>query len=393
MYLAHIDSLTPGERLGKALYDDQGRLLVTAGYTVNESLIARLRSLGYSFVYADNPVVTKIKDNEIISAPTRQQLIKQLQQIVQVFVGNAVIESLEPRRIRKEVYSNRSLRNALRLKIIRRSAGQILDDLADNKAGYYTHNPMRPAATEPFEHAVDTAVLSLLLGQKLGLEWDDLLSLGTAALLHDIGKLILQPAFAKKRDIPEEKKLAALREHPIFGMLMVKSSDPAGFKEQITIEEHHERLDGSGYPRRIRGGDTHPAERPIRGRRVIYRYARILAVADYYDNLVNGRDEHPLLPPDMALATMIKRSGILWNAHVIRALVETVQPYPAAMPVVVRRSENDKLMGTEGIVLKPDPADPLRPTVVFLKDKTGKDIKPVKVNLNSDRLIRLQAAV
>ncbi len=393
MFLSHIDNVNPGDRLGKPLYDENGRLLISSGYAMSDAVVQRLRGLGYQQIYLDDHLTGKVKPDTIISEASRIQIIKKLREINAVFKGNEVIHSLDPRRIRREVYSSKKLHKVLHMKEFRRLAGQLLDDLSESRAGFFTHNPMRATENDPYEHAVDVAVLSLLISQKLSMEWEDMLSIGTAALLHDVGKTILLEAFSARDTIPEEKRAAALRDHPVFSMLMVKNADPASFKEQITIEEHHERLDGSGYPAKIRGGDNHPAEHPKRGQRWIYRFARIVAVADEYDNLVNGRNDYERVTPDIALAKLIKRSGVLWNSHVIRALVETVQPYATTTPVVVRRSEKEQLVGFSGVVVQTNTNHPLRPTVLFLKDSKGKEVKPTKVEMTDDRLLRLQIAV
>ena len=139
-----------------------------------------------------------------------------------------------------------------------------------------------------YEHALNTTMLSVMLGRAFNYTPDELTALGTAAMLHDIGKLIF-PDLANKplRDLsPAEAR--RLRVHPAAGALIVARSAPLSNLEQAAIRQHHEQQDGRGYPMRLIGTNEPPLRVRVQGNREIFRFAEILAVANTFDNLING---------------------------------------------------------------------------------------------------------
>lgn len=118
-------------------------------------------------------------------------------------------------------------------------------------------------------HGRRTAAIALLIGQAVGLAHDELHQLKLAALLHDIGLLMLPPHFAEIQDPLEPESYVAIQNHSRLGAMLL---EPFSFLSEasILIAHHHERWDGSGYPYGIRG-------------RFIPLGARILSIADAFD--------------------------------------------------------------------------------------------------------------
>lgn len=118
-------------------------------------------------------------------------------------------------------------------------------------------------------HGRRTAAISLLIGQAVGLAHDELHQLKIAALLHDIGLLMLPPHLAEIQDPLEPESYVAIQNHSRLGAMLL---EPFSFLSEasILIAHHHERWDGSGYPYGIRG-------------RFIPLGARILSIADAFD--------------------------------------------------------------------------------------------------------------
>ncbi len=157
-------------------------------------------------------------------------------------------------------------------------------------------------------HAERTRAYTELLAEELGLSEDDRDRLRWAALLHDVGKLEV-PAEILNKDGPlDEEEWEIVRGHPLHGMKLVQPLIPWLGEWALTIEHHHERWDGSGYPHGLAGTD-------------IAYGARIVAVADAYDVMTSGRAYKAAMSPAGARREVAAMAGSQFDPTVARALM------------------------------------------------------------------------
>ena len=157
-------------------------------------------------------------------------------------------------------------------------------------------------------HAERTRAYTELLAEELGLSEDDRDRLRWAALLHDVGKLEV-PAEILNKDGPlDPDEWEVVRQHPIHGMKLVEPLIPWLGEWAKTIEHHHERWDGSGYPHGLSGTD-------------ISYGARIVAVADAYDVMTSGRAYKAAMSPAGARREIAAMAGTQFDPTVARALM------------------------------------------------------------------------
>jgi HD-GYP domain-containing protein (c-di-GMP phosphodiesterase class II) len=120
---------------------------------------------------------------------------------------------------------------------------------------------MRDQRPALFEHSLQMAMVAIFLGFKSGLTDHDCSTLAAAALLHDLGVLYMDPAWSD----PDHKIVGAQRKHlvahPISAMLMLRDTQAYPRAAEIAVLEHHERMDGSGYPRALQGSSITPMGR------------------------------------------------------------------------------------------------------------------------------------
>ena len=157
-------------------------------------------------------------------------------------------------------------------------------------------------------HAERTRAYTELLAEELGLSEDDRDRLRWAALLHDVGKLEV-PAEILNKDGPlDPDEWEIVRRHPIHGMKLVEPLIPWLGEWAKTIEHHHERWDGSGYPYGLSGTE-------------ICYGARIVAVADAYDVMTSGRAYKAAMSPAGARREIAAMAGTQFDPIVARALM------------------------------------------------------------------------
>jgi HD-GYP domain-containing protein (c-di-GMP phosphodiesterase class II) len=167
----------------------------------------------------------------------------------------------------------------------------------------------KDASTE--EHTRRVAALAVEVGERLGLSSARLRSLAIGGLLHDVGKLSVPSAILRKPGPLDDDEFAAVKQHPERGRELL--TELGGFDETVKrlVLDHHERLDGTGYPRGLKSDD-------------LDLETRILAVCDVYDALVSARVYRAAWSPERAGALLRQEASTAFDPRCVHALLEVV---------------------------------------------------------------------
>jgi HD-GYP domain-containing protein (c-di-GMP phosphodiesterase class II) len=169
------------------------------------------------------------------------------------------------------------------------------------------------------EHTRRVALRAVQVGEELGLAPGRLRGLAVGGLLHDIGKLSVPDSVLKKPGPLDPSEYTIVQRHPEHGRRLLR--ELGGFSEGILrlVQDHHERLDGSGYPRGICSDE-------------LDLDTRILAVCDVYDALISTRVYRAAWSAEKALGLLYEQAGSAFDSRCIEALVR-VLGRDAASPV------------------------------------------------------------
>lgn len=192
-------------------------------------------------------------------------------------------------------------------------------------------------------HAMNVMVLALLVGKAIGLPPEELKDLGLGAMLHDVGKEDV-PARVLRNPNRTAAEEQFYRGHTGFGIKVVAGMRDIATSVKNVIACHHERWDGKGFPNGL-------AEARIP------RLARIVAIANRYDNLCNPLDPKTARTPAEAVAAMFKDEGG-FDPELLRAFVKALGIYPPGTFVTL----DD---GSVGLVMETNDRDLLRPLVMI----------------------------
>lgn len=225
-----------------------------------------------------------------------------------------------------------------------------------------------------YYHVLNTSVLSLLVAREIGIaDKEQLMTLGLAALLHDIGRVKLPPQLLRKT-VPLTKPEADLyARHVRLGAEMI--GQHAKLKLTVKpallaiIEQHHVFLDRSGYPADIDPAKMHPL-------------AKILAIVNYYDEQCNHNDPKQSLTPHEALSLMFSKQAAKFDKQILQALVKMLGIYPPG--TVVQLSDE-----SIGIVIYLNRKELLKPGVlVYSPDVPKAEAVIVDLSAQGDLTIR-----
>jgi HD-GYP domain-containing protein (c-di-GMP phosphodiesterase class II) len=213
-----------------------------------------------------------------------------------------------------------------------------------------------------FTHNINVATLSLLIGVAIGLDKKELNDLGTGALLHDVGKLKIPLSILNKDGKLTDQEFAEMKMHPQYGYEILNKSKGISERSRIVALQHHEKFQGGGYPRKLKGTE-------------INLFARICAIADVYDALTTDRPYRVAMSPYEAMK--ILNSGIdnHFDPKLLTSFIRKFSLYPAGSLVAL----ND---GSYGLVLKNNSNSVIRPVIKILMDPEGNRVKErVEINL------------
>jgi putative nucleotidyltransferase with HDIG domain len=215
-----------------------------------------------------------------------------------------------------------------------------------SKAEVLMHLMDQPQGKEglPY-HVLNVTVLALSLGREAGLGEAQLQDLGLAALFHDIGKMRIEKKLLKKKPPLSQGELEILQAHPRHGVEIAARTKRFSHEALKGIWQHHERRDGSGYPKGLRGAD-------------IGVPARIIRIVDLFDNFCNRIDPRDSLPPNWALNRMYTRYEDILDHSLLSAFIKRIGIFP---PGTVVRLSNESL----GMVVSVNPNHVLRPYLLL----------------------------
>jgi len=199
-------------------------------------------------------------------------------------------------------------------------------------------------------HSVKTAVLTLAIVDYLKMPQFKQIDIGTAALLHQVGLLkIPETVYLSEKPLsPDEKKV--LMAHPVLGFRVLRAASFPAVVCQAVLEQN-ERLDGSGFPRRLSGEK-------------ISLYGRILGVASSYNAATSKRPYKSAIDGHSGLMDLIRNAGKRYDEKVIAALLYILSLYPIGSYIVMSN-------GALGTVVQSNQEDPKHPVVKLLVDENG----------------------
>lgn len=293
MRFIHIDEVKPGMKLGKPLYNEnEGTILLQANVVLKPIYINRIKEMDYEYIC--------IKDSEDPEAPlkldpireeTRAKGIKVVRDTMSQLARNAAVDS-------EHIY-----------KIIDEILTQIL---LDPKVGFDLVQ-IRNLGNYTFMHSVNVGVISVLIGSLSNLDHNQLEILGAGAILHDVGKITIDPGILNKPDKLSPEEYEIVKGHAKTGFDLLKTRVNLSFLSAHIAYQHHEREDGSGYPRRLKGNDIHPL-------------AKIVTVADVYDAMSAPRIFQQATPVGQVLNEIIRDTPSKYSPANVDKLVQIVDP-------------------------------------------------------------------
>ena len=244
----------------------------------------------------------------------------------------------------KDINANLFTRPAAARESAEELVQQMLDSiLTDKDIAIHLMND-KVAGEEMYFHSLNVTVLAMMLARELQIPACDIKQLGIGCLFHDIGKLDIPDRVRTKTDPLTRAERNLMQQHCQYGSVMAAKLGLSRGAADV-IGQHHEHVDGSGYPQQLKAGQ-------------ISTLARIAAIVNTYDNLCNQPNLLDSLSPYEALSTMFAQQRHQFDAGPLTTFIRCLGVYPPG--TLVRLSDE-----TLGMVVSVNSAKPLRPSILI----------------------------
>ncbi|MFC4809266.1 HD-GYP domain-containing protein [Paenibacillus sp. GCM10023250] len=351
MRLLPVQLCQPGMRLAKKIYSEEGLVLLGADVELTQKLITRLYECGIHFVYIQDPRTADLVVPDLISEETRRRALTEIR---------TNFRNLMDRPNRKSGVTYPYIGKAFR-----QVMGMVIDDLTGQKDAMVMLMNMGIVDNYLYHHSLNVAVYSTVLGIANGYTRDELMTLGLGAVLHDIGKTQINVNILKKEAQLSREEYEEMKRHTERGFHLLKDEPNIPLLAAHCAYQHHERLDGSGYPRGIRGEQIH-------------EYAKWIGIVDSYDAMTTARIYRDPMLPHEAAESLYAGSGTLYEQRMLQLFRDKLAIYPLGISVKLQTGER-------GVVVDIHSSCPHRPVVRVLSDENGEALHaPYEVDLSKE---------
>ncbi|RFU69344.1 HD domain-containing protein [Peribacillus saganii] len=356
----HITEAETGNKLGLHIYGHTGKVLLAKGTRLTGPYISSLRKKGVEYIFIETRSTHGINPKPLISPTVRQQAVKKVYETMTSFLDKkSLLQTSSSQDLGKEYQ-----------KVFK----EILDHLLANDNIMVNLSDLVLAQGHFFHHSVNVATLAGVIGIAKGYNSEQLLDLGVGALLFDIGMTQVPSRLWEKQGFMTKEERNIMNSHTVLGFELLRKQRNISLLSAHCALQHHERFDGSGYPRQLKGTNIH-------------EYARIVAIADVYAALTSSRNYRKRHSPQEAAEFLSAAGNILFDHSIIKDFLAYIAIFPVSSRVVLNT-------GYEAVVAKNYSDLPLRPVVRVIKDPKGDELKsPHELDLRKEINITIVKAV
>ncbi|NLY73797.1 MAG: HD-GYP domain-containing protein [Firmicutes bacterium] len=307
MRLIPIENVKPGMKLARAVFRDQdGKVLLRPGVVIKPSYIQKFKELQYQYLYIMDP-------------GDEEQTLADLEPIKEETLFQA-------RGLVKKYFTLLKQNKNINIDELKGVITDIVDQIIRNPNVVYNMLDIRTHDNYTYAHSVNVCIISVMVGVALNLNRRQLETLGIGALMHDIGKILIDNKILNKPDKLEPEESELIKKHARDGYELLKKKADINFLSSHVVFQHHEREDGSGYPRGLTG-------------KRIHRFSKIVAVVDTYDAMTSNRSYREEITTLHALAEIKQEAARKFDSNVVEAFLRVVAPYPIGSTLLFKNGQ------------------------------------------------------
>lgn len=335
MRLISTKSLKSGMVIGRTIWNDNGRPLLQEGVHVTTMLISRLQKLNIHYVYIEDLISKNIEIEETVPLKVRHEAIKHIEKSF----------------------------NSLKNPVDKKSMTYCLDEqtrhftlIIDDLMNYIFESKEIVTILSDaiiydkyiYQHSLQVTIYAISIARELGYNAEEIRQIGIGGMLHDVGKMLIPFELLNKPGRLTNDEFEMMKLHARNGFDLLRSLHTISLLSAHCAFQHHERLDGSGYPRGLMDFEIHP-------------YAKIIAVADVFDAVTSNRIYRSKMLPSQGIDILQEGIGILYDERVVNAFKKTISYYVKGSVLLLKD-------GRRGIVFKQNNTEPSKPWIRIFEE-------------------------
>jgi len=339
----------------------------------NEKIIEKTIDNGIREVYIDTD-----KGLDVDDAPTEDEVKQEIQTEVsrilkterestnQVSVKEEIVRAKEIKKEAKQtvqkVMEDIRLGKQIKLDKVESAVEKMVDSIFRNKDALASLCRIKTVDEYTFIHSVSVCVLMISFARHLGLDSQTVKEVGIGGLLHDVGKTNIPIELLNKEGNLTEDEFIKLKEHAVQGIAIIYDCSDIYEASICVVAEHHERLDGTGYPNGLKGEE-------------ISKFGQMAGIVDIYDALTADRCYRKGIQPTEALKKLFEWSKFHYDSELVQQFIRCVGIYPVGTLVLLES-------GMLSVVLNHGEINLLQPTVRIVFDtKKMQYVTPYDIDL------------
>jgi HD-GYP domain-containing protein (c-di-GMP phosphodiesterase class II) len=339
----------------------------------DRKIIEKVTTYGIQEVYIDTS-----KGMDVIDAPTQAEVDREIQkeieeaaetkrEIKKVPMREELVKAVTIKKEAKQTIENimNEVRFGKQIKAekVEHVVEKMIESIFRNEDALVSLGRIRNVDEYTYVHSMSVSILMLSFGKYLRCEPRELKEIGVGAMLHDIGKMKIPSGILKKNVQLTDTEYNIVRGHVDQGRRLLEETKGITEKSILLALQHHERVDGTGYPNRLKAGE-------------IEKFAQMAAIADVYDAMTSKRCYQRRYEPTEVLKKLYEWSGSLFDKELVHQFVRCIGIYPVGTLVHL---ENHML----GVVISHGVESLLRPVVRIAYDIRGRRyVTPYDVDLS-----------
>ncbi|UFT98238.1 HD-GYP domain-containing protein [Radiobacillus kanasensis] len=347
MRLVATRTIEPGTMLAKPIYTDRRKVLIQKEIKLTKNMLKRLLQLGITYVYIHDEYTKDI----LVSSPVSDEL--------RIDAVNTIKQSFT--RFQKEGFVEGSYIFEQTGKQMSGMVQNLLKEMQGKDEVLSILSDILITDDYVFSHSLNVTIYSLALATELGLPQRKLEEIGLGAMLHDVGKMFIPDEILQKEDKLTDYEFEVIKHHTDEGFNFLRKSQNIPLLVAHCAYQHHERLNGSGYPRGLIQDEIH-------------EYAKIIGIADVFDAVTSNRIYRDAMLPHEGLEVLYAGVGELFDKNMVEAFRKSIAVYPNGLTVEL----ND---GRIGVVSKQNPTVPDRPIIRIIEENGERLDPPYELDL------------
>jgi hypothetical protein len=344
-------SLKTGQKFTRPVYIDSESLFLPANTAVRPKDINLLSSLGIANVFTDGTFVDAYAPTAAdIYIPDMDADKMQTPGVPKAFSDiNTLVCQL------RHVFSAIAYGKSVNIRLLWHITDELIQIIKVSRnevMGFTLYEDVTGFTME--KNAIDTAILSMVMGQTLGFSDEKNKELTAAAILHDVGMLRLPESIVKKEGALSEQDVEIIKTHTIHSFNIMKNELMYPHYVCQTALQHHEHWDGTGYPRQLY-------------RNYINQCALVVSIADAFIAMVNKKTYRSSMTGYHAMKTLVSENASYFSPDILKLFIKIMGIYPIGSGVLLNNGMTAKIIGINS-------GAPLRPIIQILDDAKGEEI-------------------